>query len=115
MVVVALVVTHGVGGPHDFSVMLCNTGESVTEEAGNLEILVAQLGARVIISAASSTSNLFPRRVRQARRPSCLCGPTVRRLGSARWLGSRRQRLAARQFSPDRGVHLRDEGVEPSW
>ncbi len=43
---------------HDFSVMLCNTDESVTKEAGYLEILAAQSVAGVIISAASSTSSV---------------------------------------------------------
>ena len=43
---------------HDFSVMLCNTDESATKEAGYLEILAAQSVAGVIISAASTASDV---------------------------------------------------------
>ncbi len=41
-----------------YSVMLCNTDESATKEAGYLDILAAQSVAGVIISAASSTSDV---------------------------------------------------------
>ena len=45
---------------HNYSVMLCNTDEDVTKEAGYLEILAAQSVAGVIISAASNHSDLGP-------------------------------------------------------